>query len=77
MAKSNSYFTMKKFMTDNATQSQNTPPTCSALNRYSNAPETDEMGIVKGYASPVPAALMLAAFAVLGLLGILATLADK
>ena len=61
-------------MTKHATQSQNTPPTCSALNRYSDSPETDEMGIVKGYASPVPAALMLAAFAVLGLLGMVATL---
>ena len=60
-------------MTKHATHSQNTPPTCSALNRYSAEPETDEMGVVKGYASPVPAALMLAAFAVLGLLGMLAT----
>lgn len=61
-------------MTKHATHSQNTPPTCSALNRYSDSPETDEMGIVKGYASPVPAVLMLAAFAVLGLLGMVATL---
>lgn len=61
-------------MTDNATHSQNTPPTCSAFNRYSDSPETDEMGMVKGYASPVPAALMLAAFACLALAGIAATL---
>ena len=61
-------------MTKHATQSQNTPPTCSALNRYSAEPETDEMGIVKGYASPVPAALMLGAFAFLALAGIAATL---
>lgn len=72
MTKFNPYFTMKKFMTTHATHCQNTPPTCSALNRYSNAPETDEMGMVKGYASPVPAALMLAAFAALGLLALAA-----
>lgn len=61
-------------MTTHATHSQNTPATCSALNRYSDSPETDEMGMVKGYASPVPAALMLAAFAFLALAGIAATL---